>query len=410
VRSERLKHLVDIRVSTVDKKSFDGQMPVALCNYTDVYYNDRITAELPFMMATATPEQVAKFTLRSGDVLITKDSETADDIAIPAFVPADLHGVLSGYHLAVLRPRKERVDGRYVYWALSTRQVRDHFSLAASGVTRFGLRHHAIGNATLPVRPIDEQRKIADYLDGETAEIDALIARREHQAELLQERKQSAIENAMREPPEGCERVPLMFLTEPSRPIMYGIVLPGPHFPGGVNLIKGGDVESGRLTPDRLSKTDPAIDSSHVRSRVRSGDIVYAIRGSYGAVATVPDELTGANITQDVARVSPRLSVNGRWLAYALSAPSATAQIGVRATGATIKGVNIRDLKRAVIEVPARDVQDKLVDRLDHQLTLIDDVVAHTRSQIVGLHERRGALIDAAVQGQLDMISTRLMH
>ena len=410
MRSERLKHLVDIRVSTVDKKSFDGQMPVALCNYTDVYYNDRITAELPFMMATATPEQVAKFTLRSGDVLITKDSETADDIAIPAFVPADLHGVLSGYHLAVLRPRKERVDGRYVYWALSTRQVRDHFSLAASGVTRFGLRHHAIGNATLPVRPIDEQRKIADYLDGETAEIDALIARREHQAELLQERKQSAIENAMREPPEGCERVPLMFLTEPSRPIMYGIVLPGPHFPGGVNLIKGGDVESGRLTPDRLSKTDPAIDSSHVRSRVRSGDIVYAIRGSYGAVATVPDELTGANITQDVARVSPRLSVNGRWLAYALSAPSATAQIGVRATGATIKGVNIRDLKRAVIEVPARDVQDKLVDRLDHQLTLIDDVVAHTRSQIVGLHERRGALIDAAVQGQLDMISTRLMH
>ncbi|MBK8003908.1 MAG: hypothetical protein IPK12_08155 [Gemmatimonadetes bacterium] len=84
--------MAQIFPSNVDKKSYDGQQPVRLCNYTDVYYNERITADLELMAATATPEQVERFTLRANDVLITKDSETADDIAVAAFVPADMPG------------------------------------------------------------------------------------------------------------------------------------------------------------------------------------------------------------------------------------------------------------------------------------------------------------------------------
>ena len=52
-----------------------------LCNYTDVYYNEEITADLPFMKATASDVQIKKFTLKSGDTIITKDSEDPNDIA-----------------------------------------------------------------------------------------------------------------------------------------------------------------------------------------------------------------------------------------------------------------------------------------------------------------------------------------
>jgi len=51
----RLKTIASIQLSNIDKKSVEGQEPVRLCNYVDVYYNDRITPDLELMAATATP-------------------------------------------------------------------------------------------------------------------------------------------------------------------------------------------------------------------------------------------------------------------------------------------------------------------------------------------------------------------
>src|SRR5262245_49855421 len=62
----RLKTISSVQLSNVDKKSVEGQEPVRLCNYVDVYYNERITADLDFMAATATPEQIRRFSLRVG--------------------------------------------------------------------------------------------------------------------------------------------------------------------------------------------------------------------------------------------------------------------------------------------------------------------------------------------------------
>jgi len=70
----RLKTLAYVRLSNVDKKSIEGQESVRLCNYTDVYYNECITSDIQFMEATATAQQLRCFSLRAGDVLITKDS------------------------------------------------------------------------------------------------------------------------------------------------------------------------------------------------------------------------------------------------------------------------------------------------------------------------------------------------
>lgn len=93
----RLKTIARVQLSNVDKKSVDGEQQVSLCNYVDVYHNDYIRPDMEFMQATATPEQIRKFSLRRGDVLITKDSESWLDIAVPALVVADLPHVLCGY-------------------------------------------------------------------------------------------------------------------------------------------------------------------------------------------------------------------------------------------------------------------------------------------------------------------------
>lgn len=193
---KRLKQACQVFPSNVDKKSYDGEIPVQLCNYTDVYYNDIIVAKMDFMAATATVDQIAKFTLRAGDTIITKDSETADDIAIAAYVPADLPGVICGYHLSMIRPTKD-ADGSFVKRLFDSTYVKSSVAVRANGLTRVGLGQYEIDNLDLPFPPLPEQIQIAAFLDRETAQIDGLISAAEHAIDLLAERRTALISAAV---------------------------------------------------------------------------------------------------------------------------------------------------------------------------------------------------------------------
>ena len=142
-----------IRPSNVDKKTVEGQEVVRLCNYVDVYKNDYITDELDFMQATATRSQIEGFQLKAGDVLITKDSESWDDIAVPAFVPKHLDSVLCGYHLALIRPDPTLADGEFLFRCFAAEGICDQFRIAANGITRFGLETSSLNDAVIPLPP-----------------------------------------------------------------------------------------------------------------------------------------------------------------------------------------------------------------------------------------------------------------
>ena len=184
----RLKNVASVRFSSVDKKSEDGETPVRLCNYTDVYKNDLIVDDPEFMQATASADEIARFTLKNGDVLITKDSEEWNDIAVPAYVTADMPGVLCGYHLAHIRPCPTRLDGAYLSRAFTADGIRQQFHVAANGITRYGLPNRAIAGALFPVPPLDEQRGIAAFLDQETVRIDELIAKKNSMLQCIDEK------------------------------------------------------------------------------------------------------------------------------------------------------------------------------------------------------------------------------
>jgi type I restriction enzyme S subunit len=157
----RLTEVTYIRFSNVDKKHKPSEQSVFLCNYTDVFNNDYIHSGLHFMEASATIGEVGKFTLRKDDVIITKDSETREEIAEPCVVTEDLENVICGYHLAILRPMGGVVSGFFLKDVLRSSSVHRQFVKQANGVTRFGLTQAAVRNALVPVPSIEEQRKIA---------------------------------------------------------------------------------------------------------------------------------------------------------------------------------------------------------------------------------------------------------
>jgi len=160
----RLKEIVEIKLSGIDKKSYPEQKEVFLCNYTDVYNNDFITHAIDFTKATATDLEVENFALQSGDVIITKDSETPNDIGVPSVVAEDLHNVLCGYHLALLRPRSDSVKSIYIAKAITHYDVRRQFARLSNGITRFALTKSAIENTHILLPPSEEQQKIGEIL------------------------------------------------------------------------------------------------------------------------------------------------------------------------------------------------------------------------------------------------------
>ena len=294
----------------------------------------------------------------------------------------------------------------------------------ATGSTRSRMNLSTTATRKIALPPVPEQHAIVSFLNRETAKFGAMVTKKERLIELLQEKRVALITRAvtkgidydvpMKESgaewlggiPAHWKGLRLFRLTPSDRGIMYGIVLPGPDLQVGVPIVKGGDVSSERLRVDRLNRTSFEIEARHVRSRLRGGDLVYAIRGSIGDVAIVPDELEGANLTQDAARVAYTDETDGRWLLYALKSLAVFAQLESGALGATIRGINIRDLKRVVVPLPPNSEQRVLADYLDRETTRIDALVAKVHEAIDRLKELRTTLIAAAVTGKVDVRET----
>ena len=191
--------------------------------------------------------------------------------------------------------------------------------------------------------------------------------------------------------------IPLKHLVDDRRPIMYGIVLPGPNQDQGPLIVKGGDVKPNRLAPDLLCKTTEEIEASYLRSRVRTSDVLIAIRGGIGDVELVPRSIDGANLTQDVARVSAKPGTDPRFIRYCMLSLPVQRDIGRRTTGATIKGLNIEELKELAIPAIPGEKQGAIADFLDAETARIDQ-----------LAERYATLADLAVERERTSIAWML--
>ena len=405
-RRERLKHLASVRVSNVDKKTAEGELVVRLCNYTDVYYNDSITAGLPFMEATATADQAARFALRRGDTVITKDSETADDIAVPAFVAEDMPGIVCGYHLAVIRP-KPGVDPKYLYWCLASSALRDQFSVDATGVTRFGLRSESIANARIAMPDVATQRTLADFLDAETARIDALLTRCERLIKLIGARPWQAFVNEVSRLA-GAPRVPIRRTLVSICDGPFGSAFSsGDYVADGAAVIRLGNIGFGKFRSADLARIPLTMFQEFRRHEVRRGDVLIAGLGderNHAGRATVAPDLGPAIVKGKCfcARVDSTVA-SAAYLALYLSSSLGAEGLSVETRGSTRMMINLEILKSSTMPLPPIEVQDCIVRAFEEGSNEASRLTVSMARQAALLREHRQALITAAVTGEIDV-------
>ncbi|MBN8551648.1 MAG: restriction endonuclease subunit S [Caulobacterales bacterium] len=417
----RLKQVAHAYPSNVDKKSHEGELPVRLCNYTDVYYNDVIADADGLMAATASEEQIEKFSLRAGDVIITKDSETADDIAVSAYVPDDLPGVVCGYHLSMIRP-KAGTSGAFLKRYFDSHYAKASVAVRANGLTRVGLGQYAVDNLLLPVPPLEEQTAIAALLDRETGKIDALVEAQRRLIDLLKEKRQALVSHAVTKgldlaatmTDSGVEwlgNVPAHWQVAKLSGICAKIGSGKTPSGGGENYVDAGiaflrsqNVYDEGLWLDELVYIPEAVDEEMSNTRVQPGDILLNITGaSLGRTCIVPTPFQQANVNQHVCIIRLRDAARRDFVSLAMKSISTKGQIDAMQNGAAREGLNFQQIASLRIALPPVEEAIEIVKAIGSQIDGLDRLTEEAEAGIALLQERRAALISAAIAGKIDV-------
>ena len=409
----RLRNIARFRFSNVDKHVKDGEKPIRLLNYTDVYHNDRIHSDMDFMQATATTEEVNRFRLVVGDVLITKDSEVWNDIGVPALVESSDTNLICGYHLAQLRPVRGKLQARFLHAALSCSRVAIQFHIRANGVTRFGLSQDSIKAVWLPVPPNSEQIAITHFLDHATDQIDRLVQANEKLIELLGELKQATIHEAVsgridvrtgkpysnykESGVDWLGEVPVHWDVPRLKTIATVVMGQSPSSEDcnydsvGLPFLQG-CAEFGKTHPDPIqycrtpSKTSPP------------GSLLLSVRAPVGKI-NLSDHRYG--IGRGLCAIVSSPNVPAKFTEFMLRAAS-SALVEV-ATGSTYDAVTIGGVGNLRVVHPPPVEQIAITHFLDHITNQIENAFDATTKKIELLKEYRTRLIADVVMGKVDV-------
>ncbi|MEU9733385.1 restriction endonuclease subunit S [Streptomyces sp. NPDC048002] len=311
-------------------------------------------------------------------------------------------------HIHALRPTS--VDGRFLAYALNSVDYANYIT----GATRDKLTQDDLKQIMVWNPPMEEQHRIANFLDVETSRIERLVTQRHQQMKLLAERRTSALAECVSSSGPDSVQHPLVGIVPRSWPVLplrrvipavnVGVVInPSTYFEDdGVPFIHGFNVRSGWIDPRGLKFMSSDSNEELRRSRVHSGDVLVVRAGSPGRAAVVTDEYDGANCAS-VLILRRGQAMLPHFLTAFINSPAGQGQVQLSQYGAAQEVISAAQTLSFVAPVPDLAEQRYRVDRLNSALEAQARVLRTLEHQVALLAERRQALITAAVSGQLDV-------
>lgn len=407
---KRLRHVAIFNNSNVDKKSYDDQADVKLCNYTDVYYNEFITPDLEFMNATASESEIDKFRLAEGDVIITKDSEDPNDIGIPALVKQDMHDVVCGYHLTVIKSHEFDLSG-FIHRSIQSHPTKAHFFVESPGITRFGLDQDAIGDIPVCIPPKEHRSTIVSAINTEINRINTLITKKTRFIELLKEKRQALITHAVTKGlnpnvkmkdsgvewigdiPEHWEIKPFFSLLTELKRKNTGLV--------ETNILS---LSYGRVIQKSENRNMGLVPESYETYQiVEQGEVVFRFTDLQNDKRSLRSALVQERgiISSAYMAVSLR-NIDSNYFSWLMRSYD-LCKVFYGMGGGVRQSLKFEDVRRLQVLVPPKEEQAEIAAHVNRQLALNDSLVEKTERSVNLLKERSSAFITAAVTGQIDL-------
>ncbi len=355
-----------------------------------------------------------------GDLLVTKSSGSVHHIGKTSVVDEAIAALNCCYSnfMQRLRVSTEHVP-RFFWYFMNCPPAREQLIFLSSTTTGLGnLNGSIIGAIRIPMAPAEEQRLIAEFLDRETAKIDALVAGKERLIELLQEKRIALITVAVTRgldpnipmKDSGVEwlgAIPTHWKLEPLKRLLsrsdYGIS-ESLKVGGDIRVLTMAHIQDGEVVLPR----DGSINEIDRSMMLESGDLLFNRTNSRELVGKVGifrgDHDDCVTFASYLVRLTPRQHVEPEWLNYLLNS---TGVLGMARSTAllSVNQANLNPTKHQqfIMPVPAPSEQRTIAGFLRAETAKIDSHIVKIRQAINYLHEFRTALISAAVTGKIDV-------
>ncbi|MFN8469367.1 MAG: restriction endonuclease subunit S [Caldilineaceae bacterium] len=377
-------------------------------------------SDIQYVNAPAGPE-AERTRVQSGDLLV---SITAD-LGSVAVVPESFPTAYINQHIALARPGNARAISRWLAYQILSIVGKTQLALNAYGGTKIQLSLEDISTLRILVPPLDEQRCIVAFLDRETAQIDALIAKQERLIAVLQEKRQALISHAVTKglnPDAPMKDSGVEWLGEV--PAAWKVIKLGYCLhrieagwtPDSLQqlasddewaVVKVGCVRDGEFFPDEHKALAPGVPPAP-EIEIRAGDLIMSrantteLVGSIGLVRRTRPRLTLCDKTY---RLVLREQLLTTYANYLLQARVARHQIELAASGASpsMKNISQESIRALLLPVPPVAEQERIVCQLDIAMDSHRKISEAVGQTIARLQERRSALISAAVTGKIDV-------
>lgn len=350
-----------------------------------------------------------------------KKLASAGDILLSVRAPVGAINVADqdygiGRGLCAIRPVPGVVREFLVYVLFGCREA---LISVSNGSTYEAVSAEQVGNLGIPVPPPSEQKSIAAFLNSETAKIDALIVEQERLIELLKEKRQAVISQAVtkglnpdaRTKPSGIEWVgdiPSHWnvggLTRFIEPIVDYRGRTPTKQDQGIFLVTARNIRQGRIDYSISQEyVDPESAASLLnRGKPAIGDLLFTTEAPLGQVALV--DRTDIAIAQRIVKFRGMPDVmDNRFLMYWIMSDQCQARLTTLATGSTALGIKASKLGMIGCPVPPFFEQAEIVTHCGNEVERCEKLILESESTIALLVERRSALISAAVTGQIDV-------
>lgn len=300
-------------------------------------------------------------------------------------------------------PIADERQARYLAYALVA--SRDKLEATGNGTTFSEISSTVLGQIRVPAPPLEIQRAIADYLDRETAEIDAMSADLDEMEALLTERRRSVVSNLTSNT--SWEYVSLRSLASaPGGLFTDGdwVELKDQDPRGHIRLLQLADVGDGFFR-DKTDKwvNDEKFDVLDCTSLCEGDILIARMPDPIARAAIVPDLRYRAITVVDVAILRAPPTEDPRYLMHAINSAEFRSCVESKVAGSTRQRISRSALGREAIRRPELVTQRRIADEIDRETAEIDAMLADIAELRDLLAERRAAVIAAAVTGQIDI-------
>ncbi|MGW5211711.1 restriction endonuclease subunit S [Streptomyces sp. NPDC004051] len=383
----RIFNVVNGGTPTSEPDNWDGEVPWA----TPVDFGSYLT-QIKMTRRTLTPAGA-----RSGSVVVPRGSLLISTRAPIGYVGIASTDMAFNQGCRALVPT-ETVDVRFFGYQLEARRL--DLQAEGLGTTFLELSSERLASFNVVAPSHEEQRRIADFLDAETARIDRLVSLRNHQLQLAEEKRGSTLDAAFKQPEHQPTRLKYLLRSRPR----YGVLVPQ-FADQGIRFIRVNDLLDLPGRANSLRQIPTELSAKYSRTITQPGDILLSVVGTMGRSAIVPPELKGANVARAVASLRPNLDVPAELISIWLTTPDFMRQATDATSSDTAQPtLGMEDLSNFELSWPnsAADLARLLhVTKASQQHYRDLTRVFHAQSRL--LLERRQALITAAVTGQFDV-------